>query len=169
VFVKFIVACLLAGTTPALAQKIPTGIYAITGTVTAASGGYCPAALKQAVTGAMVYPGITDQNSVLINLQSTVPGKFVTQVTMNAFPPVPAAGLNGWTAASPASPNYYQYQNGTNVAGGTAALLSFKLGIVGFGALTAVQGTMTMEVDSNGPCNETFLLTFQRTAAFNGP
>jgi hypothetical protein len=145
------------------------GNYAITGTVSAVTGSSCPAALKQTVTGALPYPGTNPKDSVLITLQSAVAGKSVTAVFMSAFPPVPSAGLNGWTKASPVSPNYSQYQDGRLVGGGTSAVLTFNLGAVGFGSLAAVQGKMTMDVGSIGPCNETFLLTFQRVAPFTAP
>ncbi len=154
----------MAGAWPASAQTMPEGNYTITGTVSAVTGNFCPAALKHTVTGALHYPGTNPGDSVLMTLQSAVAGKSVTAVFMNAFPPVPSAGLNGWTTASPVTPNYSQYQNGKLTGGGTAAVLGFSLGAVGFGSLAAVQGTMTMNVDSIGPCNETFLLTFQRVA-----
>jgi hypothetical protein len=147
------------------AQSLPSGLYAINGTVTAMSGGFCPAPAKWPVTGTLLYPG-PGQSTTQLSLQSVTLRQSVTLAFMSAFPPVPAGGLNGWSAQAPASPNYLQYENGELTGGGTSAILSFDLTQAIDGPLAAAQGTLTLTVDSIGPCAETILATFQRTAPF---
>jgi hypothetical protein len=149
----------------AAAQSLPAGNYAINGTVTALTGSSCPLALKLPATGVLYYPGPGRVTTQLL-LESVALQKSVTIGFMSAFPPVPANGLNGWSSSSPVSPNYAQYQNGHLTGGGTAAVLSFNLIQSQGGPLAFAQGTITLSVDSIGPCAETVQVMLQKVAGF---
>ncbi len=151
----------------AAAQSLPPGNYAIDGTVTSMSGSSCPLAKKSPVTGLLYYPGVGRDTTQLV-LQSTTLQQYITVAYMNAFQSVPANGLNGWSASNPVSPNYSQYKNGTLVGGGTAAILSFSLtaGIADPTGLSFAQGTISINVDSIAPCQETAQVVLERVADF---
>ncbi len=145
--------------------NLPAGYYEIDGTVTAISGNVCPLAAKRAVTGHIYYPGVGKETTQIV-LESVALGKAVTVAFMSAFPPVPATGLNGWSGANSPSPNYFQYQNGTLTGGGTAAVLGFDLVYNPNGILPIAQGTLSINVDSIGPCTETVQALFTHVAPF---
>jgi hypothetical protein len=152
--------------TTAFAQTVlPAGIYDINGTVTSISGSVCPLAANRPVTGHINYPGIGHDTTQLV-LESVALGKAVTVAFMFAFPTVPAGGLNGWSGANAPSPNYSQYQNATLTGGGTAAVLSFDLTYNQQTYLPIAQGTLSINVDSIGPCVETVQALFTRVAPF---
>ena len=150
----------------AFAQSaLPAGDYEINGTVTALTGSVCPLAAKRPVTGHIYYPGV-GRDTTQIVLESVALGKAVTVAFMFAFPPVPAGGLNGWAGANSPSPNYNQYQNGKLTGGGTAAVLGFNLAYNTNNIMPIAQGTLSINVDSIGPCTETVQALFTRIAPF---
>ncbi len=150
----------------ALAQSaLPAGYYEINGTVTAITGSVCPLAAKRPVTGHIYYPGVGLETTQIV-LESVALGKAVTVAFMSAFPPVPAGGLNGWSGANSPSPNYFQYQNGTLTGGGTAAVLGFNLTYNTNNIMPIAQGTLSINVDSIGPCTETVQALFTHVAPF---
>jgi len=159
-------ALVLAGTAPALAQALPSGIYAINGTVTKVSGAFCVLPLNASIGGAILYPGAQSDKNLIISLQGVTAGKAVRLVSLSAFPPVPAAGLNGWTPASPATPNYNQFLNGTNTGGDVSAIVSFGIKAIDTKIFPAAQGTIDMSEAANGPCKQQFLITLQYTGAY---
>jgi hypothetical protein len=159
-------ACLI-GSAPALAQALPSGLYTINGTVAPVHGHFCPAQTNQAVTGTMAYPGEQNtENNLFIRLQAVTPGAAVNLLSLTAFPPVPATGLNGWSSSSPVAPNYSQYQNGRLIGDDVSAEVSFDLHGLSAGSFAAAQGTITMKEALYGPCHETFIVTLQRVATY---
>ena len=155
-------SAMLGLTAPASAQQ--AGNYTISGTVTSLSGSSCPFGSRALVAGVLYYPG-PGHDTTQMQLDSIVAGKAVTVAFMNAFPVVPADGLNGWSKANPVSPNYTQFRNGALTGGGTAAVLSFDL-VNSNGYLAYAQGTISFNVDSIGPCSETIQAVLQKVAGF---
>jgi hypothetical protein len=159
--------CCLASSGSVLAQALPSGVYTINGTVALVHGRFCPAQIDQAVTGTMAYPGAQDtNNNLFIKLQAVKPGKDVNLLSLTAFPPVPATGLNGWTGNSPVAPNYSQYQNGRLIGDDISASVSFDLHALSTDSFATAQGTITMKEGLYGPCYETFIVTLQRVATY---
>ena len=117
------------------------------------------------MSGHIYYPGVGKETTQIV-LESVALGSSVTVAFMSAFPAVPTGGLDGWSGSNAAAPNYFQYQNGKLTGGGTAADLSFNLSYTANDILPIAQGTLSINVDSIGPCTETVQALFTRISPF---
>jgi hypothetical protein len=156
-------AACLAATASAFAQSaLPKGVYSISGAFTHFSGADCTISAKSPVSGTLLYPGVGQSTTELVLDSADAKSGSALQL-FTAFPPVPAAGLNGWTAAAPATPNFATYANGQGEQGGAAAQVSFVVTNIFSSYVAPTQGTITVAA---GGCTESLAATLVRTGAF---
>ncbi len=91
------------------AKLLPSGTYAISGTVEETAGQGCIFATKAAVTGHLDYSGAGADGTVFFVRATMETGTAMEQFV--SFPPAPAAGLNGWSSAAPADVTASEYVN----------------------------------------------------------
>ncbi len=114
-------ALAIAGDRPLL----PSGTYAISGIVQQTAGQGCIFATKSTIAGHLDYSGAGAEGTVFFVKATMETGTAMEQFV--ALPPVPAAGLNGWSSATPADAAASEYVNEVFRRHVTMVRISFML------------------------------------------